>query len=82
MQYFEPISILALSQSSNYKFTMAGNEKDNGCGGGSDGEGLSLGNFSQGACTTFLGHTDRFELEYEICVKPFQENEHSSQIIR
>ncbi|KAG4948461.1 hypothetical protein AAZX31_15G071800 [Glycine max] len=64
LQYFEPISILALSQSSNYKFTMAGNEKDNGCGGGSDGEGLSLGNFSQGACTTFLGHTDRFELEY------------------
>ncbi|KAK7302787.1 hypothetical protein RJT34_13683 [Clitoria ternatea] len=64
LSYFEPISILALSQSSNYKFTMAGNEIENGCGGGSDGENLSVRNLSQGACTAFLGHTDRFELEY------------------
>ncbi|RDY02225.1 hypothetical protein CR513_14340, partial [Mucuna pruriens] len=64
LQYFEPISILALSQSSNYKFTVAANERENGCGGGSDGEGLSLRNLIQGACTAFLGHTDRFELEY------------------
>ncbi|TKY71698.1 hypothetical protein E2542_SST00430 [Spatholobus suberectus] len=62
--YFEPISMLALSQSSNYKFTVAGNERENGCGSGSDGKGLSLRNLSQGACTAFLGHTDRFELEY------------------
>lgn len=27
-------------------------------------EGLSLRNLSQGACTAFLGHTDRFELKY------------------
>ncbi|KAK7412344.1 hypothetical protein VNO78_03799 [Psophocarpus tetragonolobus] len=64
LQYFEPISILALSQSSNYKFTVTGNERVNGCGGGSDGEGLSFRNSSRGACTTFLGHTDKFELEY------------------
>jgi len=64
LQYFEPISILALSQSSKYKFTVAGNEKGKGCGGGSDGEGLSLRNLNRGACTAFLGHTDRFELEY------------------
>lgn len=60
LHYFEPIKILALSQSSNYKFTVEGN----GCGGGSDWEGLSLRNLSQGACTMFLGHTDRSELEY------------------
>lgn len=60
LQYFEPIKVLALSQSSNYKFTVDGN----GCGDGSDGESLSLRNLSQGACSTFLGHTDRFELEY------------------
>ncbi|CAJ1961678.1 unnamed protein product [Sphenostylis stenocarpa] len=64
LQYFEPISILALSQSSKYKFTVAGNERENGCGGGSDREGLSLGNLNQGACTAFLGHTDWYELEY------------------
>lgn len=65
LQYFEPISILALSQSSDYKFTLVGNDKGNGCVAGSDGEeDLSLGNLSQGACASFNGHIDRFELEY------------------
>ncbi|KAK7327884.1 hypothetical protein VNO77_21977 [Canavalia gladiata] len=64
LQYFEPISILALSQGSNYKFTFIGNQKESVCGGGSDGQTLSLRNLGQGACTAFLGHTDRFELEY------------------
>jgi len=65
-QYFEPISILALSQSSKFKFTVAGNEREKVCGGGggSDREGLSLRNLNRGACTAFLGHTNRFELEY------------------
>ncbi|ESW20157.1 hypothetical protein PHAVU_006G185500 [Phaseolus vulgaris] len=64
LQYFEPISILALSQSSKYKFTVAGDEKEKGCGSGSVREGLSLRNLNRGACTAFLGHTNRFELEY------------------
>ncbi|KAK7331935.1 hypothetical protein VNO80_28680 [Phaseolus coccineus] len=64
LQYFEPISILALSQSSKYKFTVAGNKKEKGCGSGSVREGLSLRNLNRGACTAFLGHTNRFELEY------------------
>ncbi|XP_027333990.1 uncharacterized protein LOC113848765 [Abrus precatorius] len=64
LQYFEPISILALSQGSNYKYTLVGNEKENGCGSGSDVESLSLRNLGQGACTAFLGRTDRFELDY------------------
>ncbi|KAE9591739.1 hypothetical protein Lalb_Chr20g0121901 [Lupinus albus] len=62
--YFEPISILGLSQSLNYKFTLMGNENGNGCVGRSDGVSLSLNNLSQGACTVFRGHVDRFELEY------------------
>jgi len=64
LQYFEPISILALSQSSKYKFTVAGDEEEKGCGSGSVREGLSLRNLNRGACTAFLGHTNRFELEY------------------
>lgn len=65
LHYFEPISILALSQSSNYKFTHVGKDNDeSGCVAGSDGESLPLTNLSQGACTLFLGHMDRFELEY------------------
>ncbi|KAK7246509.1 hypothetical protein RIF29_41378 [Crotalaria pallida] len=61
--YFKPISILGLSQGSNYKFTLTRNE--NGCGAGSDGASLSFKNSSQDACSVFHGHTDRFELEYE-----------------
>ncbi|XP_061375573.1 uncharacterized protein LOC133317710 [Gastrolobium bilobum] len=64
LHYFEPISLLALSQSSNYKFTLVGNDNENGCVAGSNEESLSLQNLSHGACTVFHGHTDRFELEY------------------
>ena len=64
LNYFEPISILALSLSSNYRFTLVGNGNENACVGGSDGESLPLGNFSQGACTVFRGRMDRFEMEY------------------
>lgn len=65
LHYFEPIPILALSQSSNYKFTLIGNDNENGCVAGSDGEeSLPLKNLSQGACSVFRGTTGRFELEY------------------
>ncbi|KAL1335939.1 hypothetical protein HN51_030368 [Arachis hypogaea] len=63
LNYFEPISILALSQGSDYRFTLVGNE-NGGCVGGSDGENLPLGDLSKGACTVFRGRMDQFELEY------------------
>lgn len=61
LHYFEPISILALSQSSDYKFR---NNNENGCVAGSGEESLNLGNLNHGACTVFSRHVDRFELEY------------------
>ncbi|KAK2393539.1 putative DUF2921 family protein [Trifolium repens] len=61
---FEPISILALSQSPNYSFTMIENKNGGGCVAGADGESLSLRNLNQGACSMFSGHRDRFQLEY------------------
>lgn len=66
LHYFEPISILALSHSSNYNFTMIGNENGNGnCVAGLDGgEGLSLTSLNQGACSVFSRRSDKFQLDY------------------
>ncbi|MED6130655.1 hypothetical protein PIB30_002769 [Stylosanthes scabra] len=67
LNYFEPISILALSQGLDYRFTLVGNaneDENGGCFGGSDGENLPLGDLSKGACTVFRGRMDQFELEY------------------
>ncbi|MED6138071.1 hypothetical protein PIB30_070906 [Stylosanthes scabra] len=67
LNYFQPISILALSQGSDYRFTLDGNaneDENGGCFGGSDGENLPLGDHSKGACTVFRGRMDQFELEY------------------
>ncbi|KAF7803455.1 DUF2921 family protein [Senna tora] len=62
--YFEPISILALSQSPNYNYSISGTDDDNGCLAIPGSESLSLNNFSQGACSVFNRHTHIFELKY------------------
>lgn len=62
---FEPISIIALSQSSNYEYSIGGKDNDVGCLAEADGESIPLNNFSQGACTVFNKRTDLFELKYE-----------------
>lgn len=62
--YFEPISILALSQNPNYNYTLTGGANDEGCLARSGNESLSLNNFSQGACSVFYKHTDILELKY------------------
>ncbi|CAI8591141.1 unnamed protein product [Vicia faba] len=66
LHYFEPVSMLTVSQSSNYNFTMAGNNDDSRCvaGSGSNEESLNLGNLKQGVCPGFLDHVDSFHLEY------------------
>ncbi|XP_028775564.1 uncharacterized protein LOC114732451 [Neltuma alba] len=63
--HFEPISIIALSQTSNYEYSIGGKDNDIGCLAEADGESLPLNNFSQGACTVFNKRTDLFELKYE-----------------
>lgn len=64
----EPVSILGLSQNSNYEYTLVENENGSGClsgsGGGRGGDSLSLSKWSHGPCATFNRHLSRFELEY------------------
>ncbi|XP_058725086.1 uncharacterized protein LOC131596450 [Vicia villosa] len=68
LHYFEPVSMLTISRSSNYYFTMGGNNIDsNGCVAGSgsnEEESLNLGNVKQGVCYGFLDHVDSFRVEY------------------
>ncbi|KAI9120285.1 hypothetical protein K1719_007318 [Acacia pycnantha] len=63
--HFEPISIIALSQNSNYEYSIGGKDNDIGCLAEADAEGLPLNNFSQGACAVFNKRTDLFELKYD-----------------
>ncbi|XP_050878374.1 uncharacterized protein LOC127082180 [Lathyrus oleraceus] len=64
LDYFKPVSILALSRSSHYDFTMGGIKNDSFCGAGSNEESLSLGDLNNDACSVFLRHRDRFRLKY------------------
>lgn len=65
LNHFEPVSIMALSHSSNYNFTMIGKENENGnCVAGSNEESLSHRNLNRDACSVFLRHTDKFQLDY------------------
>lgn len=64
LRYFEPISILALSQSPNYNYSISGRGNDDGCLAGPYGESLSLNDFNQGACTVFNRRSDIFEMKY------------------
>lgn len=61
--YFSPISILALSQDSNYDYKLIGKESENGCLNEEDrGESfLALPNYAK--CSV-LGGTERFDLDY------------------
>lgn len=63
--HFESISIIALSQNSNYEYSIGGKDNDIGCLAEADVEGVPLNNFSQGACVVFNKCTDLFELKYE-----------------
>ncbi|KAH7546005.1 hypothetical protein FEM48_Zijuj01G0155000 [Ziziphus jujuba var. spinosa] len=61
--YFEPISLLALSQNLSYEYTLMKKENDNGCISGYGGKSLSL-NESYPLCSILGNLVERFELEY------------------
>ncbi|XP_043689196.1 uncharacterized protein LOC122640125 [Telopea speciosissima] len=65
LDYFEPISMLALSQS-NYEYSLINKEIDNGCSStNGDQQELSLGlQSSKGICSILRRPANAFELEY------------------
>ncbi|XP_023519091.1 uncharacterized protein LOC111782556 isoform X1 [Cucurbita pepo subsp. pepo] len=60
-QFFEPVSILSLAESPEYKYTLIDKGIEGGCLSGND-RGLKL---SQNVCSVFRTLTDTFDLEYE-----------------
>ncbi|KAI4299378.1 hypothetical protein L6164_032845 [Bauhinia variegata] len=65
LNFFEPISILAISQSSNYQYTLVKEGNGIACSGGYDsGESLPLHSLAQGVCGMLYAHNEIFELEY------------------
>lgn len=59
--FFEPVSMLSLAQSTDYKFTLVDNGVEGGCLSGND-RGLNL---SQNVCSVIGTLSDTFDLEYK-----------------
>ncbi|XP_022994109.1 uncharacterized protein LOC111489937 [Cucurbita maxima] len=60
-EFFEPVSILSLARTTDYKYTFIDNGAESGCLSGSDRD-LNL---SQNVCSVIGMLSDTFELEYE-----------------
>ncbi|KAF3451162.1 hypothetical protein FNV43_RR07254 [Rhamnella rubrinervis] len=63
--YFQPISLLALSRNMSYEYTLIEKGKENGCiGGYSERESLNLNKSGLDVCSVIGNQVERFELEY------------------
>lgn len=63
--YFQPISLLALSRNLSYEYTLIEKGKENGCiGGNSERESLNLNKSGLDVCSVIGNQVERFELEY------------------